>query len=223
MLEFVLYMVFSVLETCAMFYLALRIFKIDIYTKEIIFSSLIMAFFSFVLRNVYNYIQLDVLLQFVLLTCFLWLLFRIHLFYATIITGITYQAYSFIQTLCFFIMEQSGLFSSSSPYSINIMTFVLQSISASAAFFTAVFIGKKRKGFDFIPDKQGGKVQIHTRDKILFAINLPSAAIVMSTTYFIQNFSKLFIFVPITYGLILYIYLYHSYQKDRSNYEHLSK
>lgn len=223
MLEFLLYVVFSTLETYAMFYLALRTFKIDIFNKEIIFSSLIMAFFSFVLRDEYNLIELDVLLQFVLLTCFLWLLLRIHLFYATIITGITYQAYSFIQTMCFFIMEQLGVFSLKSPYSINIMTFVLQIISALAAISAAIYIGKKRLGFDFVPDKQEGKVQIHTRDKILFALNIPSVAIVMSTMYFIQNLSRFFILVPVTYALILYTYLHLSYQKDRSSYEHFSQ
>ncbi|KWX74928.1 hypothetical protein AMQ84_18870 [Paenibacillus riograndensis] len=223
MLEFVLFMVFSALETYAMFYLALRTFKIDIFHKEIVFSSLIMAFFSFILRHEYNFIEVDVLLQFILLTCFLWLLLRINLFYATIITGITYQAYSFIQTMCFFIMEQFGLFSLESPYSINFMTFALQILSAVTAISTAIYIGKKRLGFDFVPDKQEGKVQIHTRDKILFALNIPSVVIVMSTMYFIQNLSRFFIIVPVTYALILYTYLHLSYQKDRSSYEHFSQ
>ncbi|QQZ60832.1 hypothetical protein JI735_31030 [Paenibacillus sonchi] len=53
MLEFVLFMVFSVLETYAMFYLAFKVFKIDIYFKEILFASLLMGFISYVLR--YDY------------------------------------------------------------------------------------------------------------------------------------------------------------------------
>lgn len=80
MLDFVLYMVFSILETSAMFYLAFKVFKIDVYPVEMIFASTIMAFVSFVLRNDYEMVLTDVLFQYLLTFCFMWLLFRIHIF-----------------------------------------------------------------------------------------------------------------------------------------------
>lgn len=80
MLDFVLYMVFSILETTAMFYLAFKVFKIDVYPKEILFAGALMAFVSYVLRNDYGLILTDVAIQYLLTFCFLWLLFRIHIF-----------------------------------------------------------------------------------------------------------------------------------------------
>lgn len=80
MLDFVLYMVFSVLESSALFYLAFKIFKLDIYPKEIVFAGLIMAFISYTLRNNYGLSKIDVFLQYTLTFLFIWLLFRIHIF-----------------------------------------------------------------------------------------------------------------------------------------------
>lgn len=45
MLDFVLFIILSVLESSALFYLGFKLFKIDLYSKEIIFAGIIMAFF----------------------------------------------------------------------------------------------------------------------------------------------------------------------------------
>ena len=62
-MDIVLYMGFSILEVCAMFYMIFRIFKIDIMVKEFIFASTIMAFISYVLRAEYQLPYVDVMIQ----------------------------------------------------------------------------------------------------------------------------------------------------------------
>lgn len=111
MLDFSIYMLFSVLETFAMFLLAFRVFKIDLYITEMIFASLIMAFVSFVLRHDYGMVLTDIVIQYLLTFCFLWLLFRLHIFYAAIMTGLTYLSYMLLQSTCYLIMNITGFYS----------------------------------------------------------------------------------------------------------------
>ncbi len=217
-MDFVLFVLFSVLESFAMFYLVFKTFKIDVYPLEILFSGFIMAFFSFVLRNVYGWVQVDIIVQFFLVFCFLWLLFKIHIFYAIIMTGLGYQAYMLIQSLIFLAMSQAGVFSLNNSY----MSYLLQFLSAGMTIGIANYLAKKRKGFDFIPDKPRGKIHINKREKILFALTLPSILIILSTFYFATHFIRFFTVIPFLYAVVLYVYLYHSYKKDRGEHEHFS-
>lgn len=219
MLDFGLFMVFSVLETFAAFFLAFKIFKIDLYPKEILFAGLIMAFFSYELRNTYGLIQIDIIVQYIFVFCFLWLLFRIHIFYAAIIAGTAYQAYTFIQIFYYYIFKESGLFTLHIFLGLSIEAYILQVLTVVTAISLGVYFEKKRKGFDFIPDKPYGKVRITIREKILFALNIPTVGIVISVMHFAEW--RFFFLAPLLYGLLLYSYLYLAYKKDRNIHEHI--
>lgn len=210
------------LENYAMFYLIFKLFKIDLFPKEMIFSSLIMSFISYVLRTVYELPQVDVVVQVLLMFSFIWLLFKIHVFYTAILTGMAYQAYMLIQTLYYFIMDNAGLFDGDLPYILSISTFVLQALSAATAIGTGYFLSAKRKGFDFVPDKPNGKIAVKTWEKVLLILNIPSVLIVLLTMYFANYLSGLFFLVPTANAVILYGYLYVSYKKDRGEDEHFS-
>ncbi|MGF7048447.1 hypothetical protein J2T13_002955 [Paenibacillus sp. DS2015] len=211
------YLILSVFETSAMFFLSFKIFKIDLFLKEIIFASLMMGFISYILRNDYQLDQVDIVLQYVLMICFLWLLFRIHIFYAAIMTGMGYQAYLLIQTSLYSIMDRIGISFDNFQAKLSVYTLVLQALSALTAILIGIYIGKKRKGFDFVPDKPNGKIYISSRDKILFALNIPSVLILISAIYLANYFPKWFFLESFAYALVLYGYLYISYKKDRSN------
>ncbi|BCG60058.1 hypothetical protein PUR_34830 [Paenibacillus sp. URB8-2] len=219
-MDFVLFLAFSILETCSMFYMLFRIFKIDLYPKEFIFVGFILGFFSYVLRHDYNLVLVDIAFQYILTFCFLWLLFRIHIFYSTIMTGMAYQAYFLIQSLYYLILNLSNFYSLNSFYTIS--TYILQTVSAITAFLIGRYISKKRKGFDFIPDKPNGKIPIMTREKILFALSLPSILLFPLIYSFATNHLDYFILLPISYGFLLYVYIYFSYKKDRGDNEQFS-
>lgn len=220
MLDFILFMVFSGLETYAIFYLAFKIFKIDLYPKEMVFASFVMGFFSYSLRTHYELFELDILSQYALMFCFMWLLFRIHPFYASILTGMAYQAYSVIQTTLYYLLNFIIRLPLDSTDSVSINIMVLQVVSALTAMGIGLYVGHKRKGFDFVPDKPDIKIKPSAMEKILFALNLPALFIITSVSFFFQ--SEYFFFIPIFYGLILWGYLYLSYKKDRSDDESFS-
>ncbi|WP_410514714.1 hypothetical protein PaeBR_10210 [Paenibacillus sp. BR2-3] len=216
MLDFLLFMVFSVLESSALFFLAFKIFKIDLYSKEIIFAGLIMGFFSYIIRHNYGLAVIDVLSQYILVFCFFWLLFRIHIFYAAIMTGMAYQAYMLIQSTLYLIMNITRIYGLHIS-GISVGTYLLQFFSALTAYLLGYYIGYKRKGFDFIPDKPDGKIAIGKHEKILLALTVPSAFVVVLMLYFFENLYQHFFLIPLFYALLLFGYLYLSNKKDRGD------
>lgn len=221
MLDFVLYMLFSILETYAMFYLAFKVFKIDVFPVEMIFAATLMAFVSFVLRNDYKLILTDVFFQYLMTFCFIWLLFRIHIFYAAIMTGLTYLSYMLIQSTCYFLIHFTFLTSIKPPF-MTASVYIIQVISALLSITIGFYVGKYRKGFDFVPDKQNVKVRIEIREIKLFFLSAPSILLVILMMILSQKYSQFFLLIPVINVILLYAYLYLSYKKDRSHNEFIS-
>jgi len=216
LLDFFLFMFFSVLETSSLFYLAFKIFKIDLYAKEIVFASLIMGFISYVIRFDYGLTGLDVFIQYILIFCFLWLLFRIHIFYAVIMTGTAYQAYMVIQTFLYLLGKSMGLYSLSFPF-VTLAMYGLQLLTVVIISSIAYYIGRKRKGFDFIPDKTDAPIYAGRQEKILFALAFPSIIVVFLMVYILEHANHFFFLIPLCYALLLFGYLYLSNKKDRGD------
>lgn len=216
MVDFILFMLFSVIETCAMFFLMFRIFKIDLMPKEMVFASLIMAFVSYTLRAVYEIPSLDVPIQLALMLAFVWMLFRIHIFYTTIMIGMTYQAYFLIQTGYYYLFKFLGGFDTLLPIISSNITYFMQIISAATAFTIGIYVLKKRKGFDFVPDKPRGRLYLQRRDKILLALSIPSFSVVSFTFFLIERLHEVFFLIQAVCAVVLYGYLYMSYMRDRS-------
>ncbi|MEI2399026.1 hypothetical protein [Paenibacillus phytohabitans] len=216
MLDFVLFIILSVLESSALFYLGFKLFKIDLYSKEIIFAGIIMAFFSYVLRYDYQLAELDVLVQYTLIICFLWLLFRIHIFYAFIMTAIAYQSYLLIQSLLYLIIDFTGIYGLNYP-TISTGIYILQILTATTTIIIANYVGKRRKGFDFIPDKPDEKITIGKREKIMFILTIPSIIFAMLMLFFAEHLFRFFFIIPLIYALLLFGYLYQSDKKNRGD------
>lgn len=216
MMNFVLYMIFSIMDTSALFYLALKLFKIDIYFKEMIFASTMMAFVSFVVRMEHGHSFTDVFLQYILFVCFLWMLFRIHIFYAVILAGTAMQAFMLIQSLIYLLINFTGLYHLNFPV-ISTGIYLMQVLSDSLIVLLAYGIGSRRKGFDYIPDKPDGRLNLEGRDLILFALSIPSFGAFLINIYLTEHLYEFSIFIPVVYGSVLLGYLYFSTKKDRGD------
>ncbi len=206
--EFLMNVLFSSLECYAMYFLMFKLFKIDIYDKEMIFSSILMSVLSFFIREQYQTPNWDVFFQIVLMFLLVWMLFRIHFFYSIIMTVITFQAYMALQTGFYFILG----FHKGSPISI----YGLQLVTALVTIGLGWLVKKKRLGFDFIPDSPNYKISLKTKDIILFILTIPAIFFLTSTIYITQNFEDVLILLPVCHGIILISYLFISYRKDRS-------
>lgn len=65
----------------------------------------------------------------------------------------------------------------------------MQILSALAAVLIGMYVGHKRIGFDFVPDKPDVRIKPTTSEKLLFALNLPTVIVVTLLTYFLNLFS----------------------------------
>ncbi len=164
----------------------------------------------------------DVVIQYLLTFFFLWLMFRIQIFYSAIMNGLTYLSYMLIQSTCYFILSLTGMYSLTYPFT-SVGVYILQIISATSAILIGSFVGKRRLGFDFVPDKQNEKVQIRLREIKIFALSIPSIFIVLFMIILTKHYSRFFFLMPLAYGIPLYIYLFLSFKKDRSDNELFSK
>lgn len=109
MTDFVVFMLLGTLEVYAILLLGFVIFKIDLYHLEFVFVGLICTYFSYNIRYGHQLPDLDTVIQFLLICCFVWLLFRVHIFYAVILSALAYQAYAFIQIIIVYFFNVTSL------------------------------------------------------------------------------------------------------------------
>jgi len=198
-----------------MFYLIFRMFKIDLMIPEVIFSGLILAFISYELRLQHNLPIVDVIFQVIVFFAFLWLLFRIHIFYAAVLTGLCFQAYYLTQTFWYGLMDILDLFNGILDFPLQLSTYLLQTVSATTTFIIGAIIYAKRKGFDYVPDKPRGRLAIAGRDKILLLLTLLAMMLFFVTLSLSSLTNNIFYFVPVITAPFIYSYLLISYRKDR--------
>lgn len=99
-------------------------------------------------------------------------------------------------------------------YGTGLKTYVMQVVTATTAFCIAYWIKNRRKGFDFIPDKQYANIKISKRDIYLMIVTLTTLAIVFVYAKMIIN-EYIFLLLIIN-ALALYTFIQLAYRKDRN-------
>lgn len=216
-MDFVLFMFFSVLEAVTLFYFMFRLFKFDMYYVSIIFAGLIMAFISYTMREVFHNTALDVVLQFFLILSFVWLMFRVHLFYAGVMTGIAYIGVTTVQTFIFYLANAFGLLTSDwNPF--NIVIYLMQISSCLVIFLIGHFLHRKNIGFDFVPHSQYVKVKLNKRNRIILLLYIPIVlSIFLINLQLLATNNSFLLLVPALLGIVLFSLLFWSYKRDRSD------
>lgn len=131
-------------------------------------------------------------------------------------TAIAYQSYLLIQSLLYLIIDYTGLYGLKYP-TISTGIYLLQILTATITFIIANYVGKKRKGFDFIPDKPDEKITIGKREKMMFILTIPSIIFAMLMLFFAEHLFRFFFIIPLIYALLLFGYLYQSDKKNRGD------
>jgi hypothetical protein len=214
-MEFILFMLFSTLETAAMYYLMFRIYKFDIYALSIFFTSLIASYISYTLRVHYQLPGVDMLVQILLMTAFVWLLFRVPLFYAALMTGTAYISYILIQLAYYLALNTSGLIATV-PQLDAAGTYLMQSLSLLTAWWIGWIVHRRGKGFSFVPHNPNEKVVLDRRSMILLYLYVP-ALLCAGLLYYLISTSRysLFFLIPAVLGLVLAAMVFWSYRRDR--------
>ena len=165
----------NVFETIAGFILMMSIylFPIRSYTPQIVFTSIVMAQTSYLLREVFLLDWLTPFFMLVWMVLLLWLLFRIHLFYALLMAVSGYLVYIVLQMLIVLILQAV------SPLTEIQETFqylkLVQLLTSLAALAISRILIKKRLGFSFVPDRISENVPVRgTNRKLLITLIIAS-------------------------------------------------
>lgn len=216
-MDFLLFMLFSVFETIALYYLTFALFRFELNPILIVFASMIASYISFTMREVYHLASLDVLLQLFLMFAFIWLLFRVHAFYAGVMAIMGFVAYVGLQILLYYLFGEFGLFSGvPGPSGLNI--YILQIVTGSFAVLIGWLLYYKKLGFSFIPDGYWRNFKWKRANRLLFLLYIP-AIIPLALLYFLLQMQSdhVVLAIPIFLGFVLMALLYWAYRKDFSN------
>jgi hypothetical protein len=185
MTEFLLFMLFSFIESLALYYFMFRLFKIDWHLPSVAFASLIGSYTSYTLRVSMELPGVDIFVQNALLIAFTWLLFQVPVYYAVLMACISFIAYVFVQiTLHYALMTLIPPLQQ--LQSIGVSTYILQALTALVVFFIGWSIYRKRKGFSFVPHSIFAPVKIRFFQILLLALYILAFLSVPISFYLFQ-------------------------------------
>lgn len=218
-MDFVLFMLVSVIESSAVYYLMFRLFKFDIHISSIIFAGLVLAYISYTLRTQFNLPELDIVLQLALGVCFVWLLFKVHPFYSIVMTASAWIGYVVIQAFYHFVMNIVGWLPEN-PSPTDFSTYALQLFSAATAVLIGYWLHRTNRGFEFVPHSPYESVSLHGRNLLLVGLYFLTVILLTLLHYLLrtQVHRVLIIFSFLLGGVMLVsVFLYWSYKRDRSD------
>jgi hypothetical protein len=172
-MNFILFNLFSTVELFAAITLMLCIFKYRMtdYIPQIILTSLVISLISHTMRFELNSESWVPLVSLLTLFYFIWMLFRVSIIYAFIISFVGYLAYGVIQVVFLFSLQFFGYFSldlALEPYSH--ITYVLQLITSILALSVAYLLRRKNYGFNWVPYSKKAKFDLKGGNFFFFIV-----------------------------------------------------
>jgi hypothetical protein len=189
-------------------------FKIEIrwYRGQIIFSAFLLSLLSYILFIVLNLAVHASFLQPPIVFLFFWLVFRIPVFYAGLMTTNGYLAYAAISAIVF-----NGFQFIVTPMlpGTSIMYFA-QVISACVAFGLAWLIHKYRVGFTFVPHGERATVRLKGINLKLLLFTIVGYAAISSSNYlyFLGNYTLYFLLLTLISLCILQYWIFRKEYSD---------
>lgn len=216
-MDIIQFLSFSVIEWLALIILTFAMFKFPLkgYWGQILLTSAVMAFFSYFVFQIIDR-HFATFLQPPILFLFFWQMFRIHIFYAGLMTVYGYLGYSFIQYSLFMLMLICGI--PLEQFLPNAFTVKLaQAITAVVSVIISRFLLKARLGFSFVPDFEYAPFALKGINLKLFMLTILGYACLSFTSF--VSFSSLhvtFMFMLFV-CVVLVMLLYYALRKELSD------
>jgi len=204
-------------ESIAGFVLILSIFMFPIRTYLIptVFAAIVMAQTSFLTREVLQLDSITPLLMLGWIIAVIWMLFRVHIFYALLMGVSGYVSYGVLQFLFIFLFQ----------FFIDIDTLttefyhlkLIQLLTSTASISIAYLLSRKRIGFSFVPDRKSERVSYHGVNRVLLYVIVGASLVIGIVSYFAHN-GKFSLFIYIfSFILVVLILFYLAIRKERDN------
>lgn len=212
-MEVMRFLLFSSLEWLALFILTFAMFKFPYrgFWGQLILCSFLLSLLSYVLFDVLNMRPIAPAFQLPLVILCTWQIFRVHLFYAAIVTTYGYVAYSFLQSLYILVWKISGFTFEETLALPN--GYYLQYLTILSALIIGWVIYKRRLGFTFVPDFEHVRVEFRGINLWLLVLVILGNLQVASYSLIAQR-SVETVFLS---GVVLLVLLYFARKKEYSH------
>ncbi|WP_020617051.1 hypothetical protein [Paenibacillus daejeonensis] len=216
----VLYFLFSGIEWLALILLTFAMFKFPLkgFRGQILFASAIMALLSHFIFEVLELRVIATLLQPPVIFLILWQMFRVHIFYAALMTVYGYMGYLFIQYFFLILMIWMDI-----PLEVLMphtnQAYVLQSLSVMTTLVIVGLLYRFRIGYTFVPDYEYAPLTMRGLNLKLFFLILGGYGVISITNFiaFSKSTPTLAILnFIIILGVLLYVAQRREYIDDRS-------
>lgn len=207
-----LFTIVSIIEYFAIMILTFAIFRIQFshLKYQILFIALALTFVSYTLRSD-DLLTLNLFVQPILIFLFIWMIFKIHPYYALIMSGVGYFSYGLIQAVLMLTFN-SGL-----HWPIKIVAIC----SAAVTILLSFLLRRKNMGWAFVPTSEYLMEKIKKQELIVFitTIIFSIVAVAIAITFTMIETDPLYLFIAIiVLALSVSILFYLSNRKEKEEF-----
>lgn len=208
-------LIVSALEFYVNFILTLIIFRFSVrsYLNHTIFGSVLLSQLSFFLYNYSVTNSMAPVIQLIIIILFLWLMFRVQIFYACAMGIFGFLIYILIQSGIVALMSLGfTLEQINTDYAI---TKIMQLLTIVVSLLVGFLLHRKRIGFSFIPDNDRQKIN-WVKQNILLLISIIATLVIFPVIhYFVVSGTSLYFYIAsVAVALIVGVFLYFTIRKE---------
>lgn len=211
-----IFLLVSALEWTALFLLILSMFLFPIkgYIPHIAFASIVLAQISYFLFKELQIAFVAQIIQLIVVFMFIWLMFRVHIFFSAAMAIMGYILYGLLQVIIIFIFKlvfinKEGIFEN------ELASHLIQIATVIIIYGICWVIIRNRLGFSFVPDNERQKIEIKGQNKV-FLVLMFVAAIIISFGYILTfaGFLQIILLIFLI-SAIFFLLMYIAIKKER--------
>lgn len=219
MFDFVIFTFFSSFEYLAIIYFGFVLFRITLrqYTFHMLFIACVLSYVSYTLRFA-GFDFVAPITQMIVLFLFIWLMFRIQVFYASVIAITGYLVFMLVQGVFIIALVSLGMVTFEQLQPNTVIGVSIQIGTVALMMLLARLIEHLNWGFDFVPHSEFAQVKLKNENRVLLIVILLSF-LSFGATYSILFYKDAFVGFPylVTVNLIVIVLLiYFARKRDKS-------
>ncbi len=220
-LNFTLFMILSVAEVVANVILMFTIFRIPKkhYLMHAVFMGIVMSYISHNVRNIEELTSFAIIIQVTLQFLFVWLMYRIQVFYSLIISILSYFIYGIVQLLLIFLLNAVGIIEMDQLSTNIYIGYCLQLLTVILVIIISEVLERKQIGFNFVPHSEFAPIEL-SKGNILFTVVIVLCVVAFQMLYYFSvkhNFLEGFIEWLIISIILAVVLIFLAIKKEKSD------
>lgn len=208
-MDFIWFNLFSMFESIGMliFMLVIFRFKIKQYYVHVVFASFLLSQLSYYMRAVFDLANYNPFAYLLLTFVIVWLLFRVQIFYASVMAIVGYLFYHLLLSAFVFIGNLLGLYTLDDIAPFTLLGYVIQTLTTTLVLILCYFLVRYRIGFTFVPYDEYSHVKINRENLIFISIIIIGA--IIAAIFVHMALQNLYSFIAVfLLGLITLVFLF---------------